>query len=199
MELNGLVSRFGDSALRRLTGLIREVHVASRGTYGYHRVHAELTLGMGIQVCSMTVSVLMTQAGIYGLPGPVRIKRLRGVVTADDLVNRKFHRLRANELWVTDITQHLTTEGWVYCAAVLDAFSRKIVGWSIDSRQDATLVVNALLRFSGRGRWGNGQAGAGEAAVDEAGSELDVSQAAPEGLGEVVGIGERGVGHRSAP
>lgn len=52
--------------LRRewLTGLIREVHVASRGAYGYRRVYAELTLGMGIQVCSRTVSVLMTQAGI---------------------------------------------------------------------------------------------------------------------------------------
>ncbi|WP_329127557.1 IS3 family transposase [Streptomyces sp. NBC_01465] len=47
-------------------------------------------------------------------------------------------------LWVTDITQHRTREGWVYCAAVLDAFSRRIVGWSIDSRQDSTLVVNAL-------------------------------------------------------
>jgi hypothetical protein len=58
--------------LRRqwLSGLIREVHVASRGTYGYRRVHAELTLGMGITVCERTVSVLMTQAGIYGLPGP---------------------------------------------------------------------------------------------------------------------------------
>ena len=94
-----------------LTGLIREIHVASRGTYGYRRVHAELTLGMGITVCQRTVSVLMTQAGIYGLPGPVRAKRLRGVVTADDLVNRKFHRLRPNELWVTDITQHRTT--WI--------------------------------------------------------------------------------------
>jgi transposase InsO family protein len=132
--------------LRRqwLTGLIREVHVASRGTYGYRRVHAELTLGMGITVCERTVSVLMTQAGLYGLPGPTRIKRLRGVVTADDLVNRKFHRLRPNELWVTDITQHRTREGWIYCAAVLDAFSRRIVGWSIDSKQDSTLVVNAL-------------------------------------------------------
>ncbi|SEG85813.1 Transposase InsO and inactivated derivatives [Actinacidiphila yanglinensis] len=132
--------------LRRdwLTGLIREVHVASRGTYGYRRIHAELTMGMGIQVCSRTVSVLMTQAGIHGLPGPARVKRLRGIVTAEDLVNRKFHRLRPDELWVTDITQHRTTEGWVYCAAVLDAFSRRIVGWSIDSRQDSTLVVNAL-------------------------------------------------------
>ncbi|GGJ09652.1 hypothetical protein GCM10010121_020010 [Streptomyces brasiliensis] len=48
--------------LEWLTGLIRGVHVASRGTYGYRRVHAELTLGMGIQVCSRTVSILMTRA-----------------------------------------------------------------------------------------------------------------------------------------
>jgi transposase InsO family protein len=49
-------------------------------------------------------------------------------------------------LWVTDIIQHRTREGWLYCCAVLDAFSRRIVGWSIDSRADATLVVNALDR-----------------------------------------------------
>lgn len=81
--------------LRRqwLTGLIREIHVASRGTYGYRRVHAELTLGMGITVCPRTVSVLITLAGIYALPGPTRVKRLRGAATADDLVNRKFHRI----------------------------------------------------------------------------------------------------------
>lgn len=127
-----------------LTGLIREIHVASRGTYGYRRVHAELTMAMTIQVSSRLVSVLMTQAGIYGLPGPARVKRLKGVATAEDLVNRKFHRMRPNELWVTDITEHPTREGKVYCAAVLDAFSRRIVGWSIDSRQDSTLVVNAL-------------------------------------------------------
>lgn len=132
--------------LRRewLTGLINEVHIASRGTYGYRRVHAELTLGMGLTCSSRLISVLMTNAGIRGLPGPKRIARLRGVATADDLVNRKFHRLAPNELWVTDITKHPTKEGKVYCAAVLDAYSRRIVGWAIDSRQDATLVVNAL-------------------------------------------------------
>lgn len=132
--------------LRRewLTGLINEVHIASRGTYGYRRVHAELTLGMGLTCSSRQISVLMTNAGIRGLPGPKRIARLRGVATADDLVNRKFHRLAPNELWVTDITEHPTKEGKVYCAAVLDAYSRRIVGWAIDSRQDATLVVNAL-------------------------------------------------------
>jgi transposase InsO family protein len=127
-----------------LTGLIREVHVASRGTYGYRRIHAELTLGMEVKVSSRLVSVLMTDTGIYGLPGPARVRRLHGVVTASDLVNRKFHRPGPNELWVTDITEHPTREGKIYCAAVMDTFSRRIVGWSIDSRQDSTLVVNAL-------------------------------------------------------
>ena len=127
-----------------LTGLIREVHVASRGTYGSRRVHAELTLGMGIKVSERLVAVLMNLADIQGLPGPARVKRLRGVATADDLVNRKFHRLSPNELWVTDITEHPTREGKVFCCCVLDSFSRRIVGWSIDTVQDANLVVNAL-------------------------------------------------------
>ena len=92
---------------------------------------------------SRLISVLMTRAGIGGLPGPTRIKRLKVVATADDLVTRKFHRLALNELWVTDITERPTREGKVYCAAVLDACSRKIIGWAIDSKQDSTLVVNA--------------------------------------------------------
>ena len=127
-----------------LTGSISEVHVASRQTYGSRRVHAELTLGMGIRVSERLVAVLMSNARIAGLPGPAKVKRLHGVATADDLVHRKFHRLSPNELWVTDITEHPTREGKVYCCAVMDTFSRKIVGWSIDSAQDSNLVVNAL-------------------------------------------------------
>lgn len=79
-----------------------------------------------------------------GLPWPAKVKRLHGVATADDLVHRKFHRLAPNELWVTDFTEHPTREGKVYCCAVMDTFSRKIVGWSIDDAQDSALVVNAL-------------------------------------------------------
>ncbi len=127
-----------------LTGLIQEVHTASRGTYGYRRVHAELTMGMGVTVSSRLTFLLMHDAGIYGLPGPARAKRLRGVVTADDLVNRKFNRAGPNELWVTDITEHPTREGKLYCCCVLDTFSRRIVGWSIDSSPDTKLVINAL-------------------------------------------------------
>lgn len=59
-------------------------------------------------------------------------------------MNRKFHRLRPNELWMTDITEHATREGKLYCAAVMNAFSRRIVDWSIDSRENSALVVNAL-------------------------------------------------------
>ena len=94
--------------LRRqwLTGLIREIHTASRGTYGYRRIHAELTIGMEIPCSSRLISVLMSKSGIYGLPGPTRVNRLKGVATADDLVHRKFHRLTPDELWVTDIERH---------------------------------------------------------------------------------------------
>jgi transposase InsO family protein len=127
-----------------LTNLIREVHAASRGTYGSASVHAELTLAMGVRVSERLVAVLMSMNRIAGLPSVGKVKRLRGVVTADDLVNRKFHRPHPNELWVTDITEHPTREGKVYCCAVLDAFSRRIIGWSIDTVQDSNLVVNAL-------------------------------------------------------
>jgi putative transposase len=61
-----------------------------------------------------------------------------------DLVDRKFSREAPNRLWVTDITEHRTYEGKGYCAVVLDTFSRRVVGWSIDSSQTAALVTNAL-------------------------------------------------------
>ena len=99
-----------------LSGLIREAHLASRGTCGYRRVHAELTMGMDVSVSSRLVFTLMHDAGLYGLPGPTRIKRLRGVVTADDLVNRKFHRMKPNELWVTDVRSN-TGRGKAGCTA----------------------------------------------------------------------------------
>jgi putative transposase len=61
-----------------------------------------------------------------------------------DLVDRDFARPAPNQLWVTDITEHPTREGKVYCAVVLDVHSRRVVGWSIDSSQTAALATNAL-------------------------------------------------------
>ena len=63
---------------------------------------------------------------------------------AADLVDRDFTRPGPNQLWVTDITEHPTREGKLYCAVVLDSFSRRVVGWSIDATPTAGLVTNAL-------------------------------------------------------
>jgi transposase InsO family protein len=128
-----------------LTDLIRQIHTASRGTYGARRVHAELTMGYGVTVGHNAVEMLMSRAGIAGLPGTRRRRRkIPGASTALDLVDRRFARSEPDRLWVTDITEHPTREGKVYCAVVLDTFSRRVVGWSIDSSPTATLVTSAL-------------------------------------------------------
>jgi putative transposase len=127
-----------------LAELIGQVHQWSRSTYGARRVHAELTLGQGVTVGRCAVELLMSQAGLAGLSGRPRFRRLPHVATAGDLVERQFRREEPDRLWVTDITEHPTREGKVYCAVVLDTFSRRVVGWSIDSSATAALVTNAL-------------------------------------------------------
>jgi len=108
------------------------------------RVHAELTLGHGISVGRQAVEGLMHRANLQGLSGRPRYRRVPHVATAEDRVQRQFGRNGRNQLWVTDITEHPTREGKVYCAVVLDAFSRRVVGWSIDGHPTAALVTNAL-------------------------------------------------------
>ena len=127
-----------------LTDMIREVHAASYGSYGAKRVYAELVLGRGIQVGHNAVAMLMQRAGIAGRSGARKWRGIPGLATADDLVDRMFVRERPNQLWVTDITEHPTREGKVYCAVVLDAFSRRVVGWSISHNPTAALTSNAL-------------------------------------------------------
>jgi transposase InsO family protein len=127
-----------------LTDVIAGVHRDSRQTYGARRVHAELTMGLGVTVGHSAVELLMRRAGIAGLSGRPKFRRVPHVATAKDLVNRQFHRDDPDRLWVTDITEHPTREGKVYCCVVLDVFSRRVVGWSIDSNQETALVTNAL-------------------------------------------------------
>jgi putative transposase len=90
------------------------------------------------------VAMLMQRAGLKGLPGDRRPRRRNDTPTAGDLVDRQFARHEPDQLWVTDITEHRTHEGKVYCAVVLDTSSRRVVGWSIDSTPTATLTTNAL-------------------------------------------------------
>lgn len=130
-----------------LTAKIREIHKRARGVYGARRVHAELRLGHDIRVSRKRVERLMRQAGISGLVTRKRGRttvRVPGVRVADDLVRRGFRPVDPNVLWVADITYLSTWEGWLYLAAVQDAFSRAIVGWSMESHMRAELVTDAL-------------------------------------------------------
>lgn len=129
-----------------LTSRIREIHTSSRETYGAPRVHAELR-AQGT-VCSRNmVAKLMSQAQIM----PKAIRRFR--VTTDskntrdaspNLLKREFQSDRINACWVSDITYIPTREGWLYLAAILDLYSRAVVGWSMSRSLDCKLAMAAL-------------------------------------------------------
>ena len=128
-----------------LAGEIAQVHKDSGGTYGTLRITAELRYGRGIHVGKEQVHLLMRRLGIYGLPKRRLPRGARvGKPNSLDLVRRRFKADGPDRLWMTDITEHPTREGKIYCCAVIDAFSRMVVGWSIDSRQTGLLVTNAL-------------------------------------------------------
>jgi putative transposase len=92
-----------------------------------------------------TVELLMRRVGLQGVTGRPKDRRgLRPEATAADLVQRQFTRTGPDQLWVTDITEHPTREGKLYCAVVLDACSRRVIGWSIETTPTAALVTNAL-------------------------------------------------------
>jgi putative transposase len=130
-----------------LADAIADVHARSRGTYGMLRVRAALEIEQGLIVNKKLVWKIMRQLGLRGLPGPRKgIKNLVNAPTCTDLVQRNFIATRPNELWLTDITEHETAEGKLYCCAVLDLYSRKVVGWAIDRRCDAALVNDALSK-----------------------------------------------------
>ena len=126
---------------------IKSIHAENRGVYGSRRVTAELRLGEGLVVSRKRVQRLMRAAGVSGLQKVKRGRttiRVPGVRVADDLVERRFRPDRPDVLWVADITYLRTWEGWVYLAAVQDAYSRRIVGWSMAEHMRYDLVVDAL-------------------------------------------------------
>lgn len=130
-----------------LTDTIRRVWADSRHSYGSRRVHAELRLGRNIACGRQRVERLMRNAQIQG----IYRRRHRGCTIRDntqtgfpDRVNRAFHPDRADRLWCMDITEHPTPQGKVYLAVVIDAYSRRVIGWSIADHMKATLVSDAL-------------------------------------------------------
>jgi len=129
-----------------LSEQVRQIHAESRGTYGARRVHAALR-HRGIRVGRKRVERLMRLLGLSGLV-PKRYRRttirVPGVRVADDLVDREFTPAGPNELWVADIKYVRTWQGWLYLGAVMDCYSRRIVGWSMRPDLEAELVVDAL-------------------------------------------------------
>jgi len=140
---------------KEVTKMIAEIHADSRGSYGSPRVHAELRLGLGIEVNRKRVERLMRQAGIQGIYRRKGRRNLVNAATEDDLVRRQFTAGTPDRLWLADITEHPARDGKLYCAAVMDAYSRRIIGWSIDKRQDTDLVVGALAMAVTRRQPGN--------------------------------------------
>ena len=128
-----------------LTATIVAVHQMSRCTYGAPRVHAELRLGLGLACGRKRVARLMRSAGLAGVCHRRKRRGQRPLPAPhEDLVRRRFTADSPDRLWCTDITEHPTNTGKVYCAAVLDVFTRKVVGWSIADHMRSELVVDAL-------------------------------------------------------
>jgi putative transposase len=130
-----------------LTNTIIDIHRMSRRSYGSPRVHAELRLGQDTCCSRKRVERLMKEAGISGVyrrKGRGCTRRDPAAEPADDLVNREFDPAVPDRLWVMDVTEHPTEEGKLYLAVVIDAFSRRVVGWSIADHIRSELVVDAL-------------------------------------------------------
>jgi putative transposase len=129
----------------QLRDLIVEVHQRSRRTYGAPRIHAELRR-LGQRCSRKRIARLMAADGLVGVHARRRWRRGRpDVAPAPDLVNRRFNPPGPDRIWAADVTQFRTSEGWLYLAAVLDLYSRRVVGWAMSHRPDTDLVTDALL------------------------------------------------------
>jgi putative transposase len=128
-----------------LTEQIRVLHERSRCTYGAPRVHADLQARQQ-RVSRKRVARLMRQAGLVGRP-PRRFRRTTVAdpkVQVEDLVQRSFTAAAPDQTWFGDITYVRTWEGWLHLAVILDAYSRKVVGWAMADHLRTELATDAL-------------------------------------------------------
>lgn len=132
---------------RRLSKHIQQVHSESDGVFGARKVRDCLWM-LGFQVGRHRVAALMRAMGLKGCP----VKRYRvttqsqhGYRVAPNQLGRDFDASLPNQRWVADITYIRTGEGWLYLAAVMDLYSKAIVGWSMSERITRELVIRALM------------------------------------------------------
>src|SRR5271154_359305 len=141
-------TRFGSGERRRRSDAsIRTIHAGSHGTYGAPRVRAELK-AESRSVVRKRIARLMRAAGVAGVSrrrsAPVSTRQARDHHPASDLVRRNFMAERPNALWVADVTFLPTLDGFLYLAVVLDAWSRRIVGWAFSVDLKTRVVLDAL-------------------------------------------------------
>jgi putative transposase len=137
-----------------LSARIAAIHQRSRATYGAPRIHVELR-EQGIRVGRKRVAHLLHAAGLAGVSRRrwvTTTQRDRAARPAPDLVERNFAAPGPNRLWVADITYIPTWAGFLYLAVVLDVFSRRIVGWAMETYLRTELVLKALDMALGQRR-----------------------------------------------
>jgi putative transposase len=131
----------------KLSAMIHAIHHRSHETYGAPRVHAELREQYGVRVGRKRVARLMRTAGLQGVQ---KRRFVRTTVSnpherwAPDLVDRNFSVQQPDSLWVADVTYVPTWAGFLFLAIVLDAFSRRVVGWAMEDHLRIELVLKAL-------------------------------------------------------
>ena len=130
----------------RLSGLIKQFWLESGAVYGYRKVHCDLR-ECGEQCGANRVYRLMHSAGLRAQVGYRKPRHKAGGLheVTPNVLQRQFDPATPNEGWVTDITHIRTHEGWLYLAVVLDLFSRRVIGWSMQPRITKELVLDALL------------------------------------------------------
>lgn len=132
---------------KRLTGLLKQAWLESGCVYGYRKLHADLcSIG---EICSPNkIARIARSAGIRAQIGYKRKKGSYGgkpAIVAPNQLNQKFEVSSPDRIWVTDITYIKTNEGWLYLAVVIDLYSRRVIGWSMQPRMQISLVLSALL------------------------------------------------------
>ncbi|WJV52519.1 IS3 family transposase [Prodigiosinella aquatilis] len=130
----------------RLTGQIKQFWLESGCVYGYRKIHLDLR-DSGQQCGVNRVWRLMKRVGIKAQVGyrSPRARKGEASIVSPNRLQRQFNPDAPDERWVTDITYIRTHEGWLYLAVVVDLFSRKVIGWSMQSRMTKDIVLNALL------------------------------------------------------
>ncbi|HGE8341430.1 MULTISPECIES: IS3 family transposase [Serratia] len=153
--LHNLVSA-RDKDNQRLLTLIRDSYSLSGGVYGYRRVHGDLN-EIGETCGKNRVGRLMQLNRIKAVRGYKAPRRIAGrpSVVAPNRVQRQFTVVRANQVWVTDITYIHTWQGWLYLAVVIDLFARNVVGWSMKPTLSRELALDALMMAVWRRRPGS--------------------------------------------